>query len=485
MCDRLGISAWEVIEAAATKPFAFLAHYPGPGLGGDCIPVVPHFLAWRLREYGYSAQLIEAAHEVNARMPIYVVQKVGDALNDAGKPIKGVADPAARRGVQGGRRTTSRESPSFEVMRQLLQRGGDVVYCDPWVPDARARRRSSTRACEWSAEAVAGADCVVMLTPHGEFLEQPLWDQARADRRHAQRRPATGTTSSASESAHPRPGGRLHRRGAGGARARCRATTSRSPTTGTRPSRGQLEGLERARRAGRDRRHPRPQAAATSCSRERPGRVLLARRAGQPAALGARARLHRGDEPDRRAARRRGGGASWAAPARRTRSSLHVYGAALEGEVGPEHPYGAQGDLAHLSKIYAELCLAAVRERGRLRARHSSAGDRLRPEPGRARPPGVADRRRQVQAAGRRGRAADAGRRRPGHDRRRARRGRGADPARIAALSARRIENVVAETTDGGRRGGAARGGPRAGRQPRCTFSSPFEYHHRVAEYLR
>ncbi len=76
MCDRLGISAWEVIDAAATKPFGFLPHYPGPGLGGDCIPVVPHFLAWRLREYGYSAQIIDAAHEVNAHMPIHVLQKV-------------------------------------------------------------------------------------------------------------------------------------------------------------------------------------------------------------------------------------------------------------------------------------------------------------------------------------------------------------------------------------------------------------------------
>ncbi len=119
MCDRLGISAWEVIEAAATKPFAFLPHYPGPGLGGDCIPVVPHFLAWRLREYGYSAQLIEAAHEVNARMPIYVVQKVGDALNDAGRPIKGsrilLLGMAYKADVH-----DTRESPSFEVMRQLL-----------------------------------------------------------------------------------------------------------------------------------------------------------------------------------------------------------------------------------------------------------------------------------------------------------------------------------------------------------------------------
>src|SRR3954451_23479901 len=89
MCDRLGISAWEVIEAAGTKPFAFLPHYPGPGLGGDCIPVVPHFLSWRLREYGYSAQLIDAAHEVNATMPLHVIQKIADALNDRNKAIKG------------------------------------------------------------------------------------------------------------------------------------------------------------------------------------------------------------------------------------------------------------------------------------------------------------------------------------------------------------------------------------------------------------
>src|SRR3954451_17260570 len=133
MCDKLGISAWEVIEAAATKPFAFLPHYPGPGLGGECIPVVPHFLAWRLREYGYSAQLIDAAAEVNAMMPNFVLQKVADALNDAGRPIKGSrilllgvtykADVA-----------DTRESPSLEVLRQLVHRGADVRYCDPYIP---------------------------------------------------------------------------------------------------------------------------------------------------------------------------------------------------------------------------------------------------------------------------------------------------------------------------------------------------------------
>jgi len=177
MCDKLGISAWEVIEAAATKPFAFLPHYPGPGLGGDCIPIVPHYLAWRLREYGYSAQLIEAAHEINARMPMYVVQKIGDALNDAGLPIKGsrilLLGVAYKANVH-----DTRESPSFEVMRQLLLRGGEIPYCDPWVSEFELDGVLHS-SVEWSREQVGGADCVVLLTPHAEFLEQPLWEHAR------------------------------------------------------------------------------------------------------------------------------------------------------------------------------------------------------------------------------------------------------------------------------------------------------------------
>ena len=177
MCDRLGISPWEVIDAASSKPFAFLPHYPGPGLGGDCIPVVPHFLASRLREYGYSPRLIEAAHEINTRMPSYVVGKVSDALNDAGLPIKGsrllLLGMAYKAEVH-----DTRESPSLEIMRQLLSRGGDVRYCDPFVEEVEL---DGTRheSVPWSAEEVRSADCVVVLTAHRVFREEPLWDDAR------------------------------------------------------------------------------------------------------------------------------------------------------------------------------------------------------------------------------------------------------------------------------------------------------------------
>jgi UDP-N-acetyl-D-glucosamine dehydrogenase len=177
MCDRLGISVWEVIDAAKTKPFAFLAHYPGPGLGGDCIPVVPQFLSWRLREYGYSAQLIDAAHEINAHMPTYVVQKVSEALNDFGKPIKGsrllLLGVAYKKDVH-----DTRESPSLEVMRQLLERGGEVRYCDTWVPELELEG-TRHRSVPWGPEAVSWADCVVLLTPHREFADPGPWKQAK------------------------------------------------------------------------------------------------------------------------------------------------------------------------------------------------------------------------------------------------------------------------------------------------------------------
>jgi UDP-N-acetyl-D-glucosamine dehydrogenase len=176
MCDRLDVSPWEVIDVAATKPFGFLAHYPGPGLGGDCIPVVPHFLSWRLKEYGYTNQLIEAAHSVNTQMPLHVIQKVADALNSKSKSIKGsrilLLGMAYKPNVH-----DTRESPSLEILAELLKRDGDIRYCDPWVPEV-AMDGERIVSVPWNAEEVAAADCVVMLTAHKQFLESPHWEDS-------------------------------------------------------------------------------------------------------------------------------------------------------------------------------------------------------------------------------------------------------------------------------------------------------------------
>jgi UDP-N-acetyl-D-glucosamine dehydrogenase len=177
MCDHLGVSSWEVIDAAATKPFAFMPHYPGPGLGGDCIPVVPHFLSWRLREYGYSARMIDTAHEINANMPTHVVHKIADALNAHGRAINGarilVLGAAYKADVH-----DTRESPSLRIMQDLLARGADLRYCDPWVPTI-ALGEAVQESVEWSVEEVEAADCVVMLTPHRAFLEERHWERAK------------------------------------------------------------------------------------------------------------------------------------------------------------------------------------------------------------------------------------------------------------------------------------------------------------------
>ena len=176
MCDRLGISVWEVIEAAATKPFGFLAHCPGPGLGGDCIPVVPHFLAWRLREYGYSAQLIDAAHEVNSHMPNFVLQKVGDALNDVGPPSRARASCCWACPT----RPTSRTCASRRASRSS---SASLPAAATSATATRTSRRSTSTASRTRASSGGrggrDADCVVMLTQHREFLETPRWEQAK------------------------------------------------------------------------------------------------------------------------------------------------------------------------------------------------------------------------------------------------------------------------------------------------------------------
>ena len=176
MCDKLGISAWEVIDAAKTKPFAFMAHYPGPGVGGDCIPVVPHFLTWRLREKGYVTRMVDAAHAVNSDMPLHVAGKVVDALNDVGRSVKGsrilVLGVTYKPDVH-----DTRESPALDVIRELDRRGGSVHYCDPYVDSVLVGDRLHERR-PWSFAEMAEADCIVMLVPHREFLERPHWRKA-------------------------------------------------------------------------------------------------------------------------------------------------------------------------------------------------------------------------------------------------------------------------------------------------------------------
>ncbi len=133
MCDRMGINVWEVIDAAATKPFGFMPFYPGPGLGGHCIPIDPFYLSWKTKQAGIEARFIELAGYINGQMPHFVVDKVQNALNDAGKPVKGsrihVMGVAYKRDID-----DMRESPALDVMLLLQRRGGIVTYSDPHVP---------------------------------------------------------------------------------------------------------------------------------------------------------------------------------------------------------------------------------------------------------------------------------------------------------------------------------------------------------------
>jgi UDP-N-acetyl-D-glucosamine dehydrogenase len=157
LCDRMGIDVWEVVEAAATKPYGFMSFKPGPGMGGHCLPVDPFYLAWRAREFGLQTEFIELAGEVNQRMPYFCVEKVARALNEHAKPVRGsrvaVMGVSYKPGVG-----DLRESPALRIIRLLREQGAEVGYHDPYVPDlAELGLRS-----EWPH----GADCVVIVTAH-------------------------------------------------------------------------------------------------------------------------------------------------------------------------------------------------------------------------------------------------------------------------------------------------------------------------------
>jgi UDP-N-acetyl-D-glucosamine dehydrogenase len=181
MCDRIGIDVWEVIDAAATKPFGFMPFYPGPGLGGHCIPVDPFYLSWKVKEVGFEARFIELAGQVNAAMPRHVVDKVSDALNEHGKALKGakilVMGIAYKPNVN-----DVRESPAMDVIALLVKKGASVTYHDPFVPHVDAQHWTGSQHLDsvaYSSEVVAAADCVVVTTDHRTFDYAELVSAAR------------------------------------------------------------------------------------------------------------------------------------------------------------------------------------------------------------------------------------------------------------------------------------------------------------------
>jgi len=177
ICGRLGIDVWEVIEAAKSKPFGFMPFYPGPGIGGHCIPSDPMYLAWKVRVHGFEARFIELATQINGSMPEYVVEKIGGILNDRRKSLKGsrvlLLGLAYKKDVG-----DLRDSPAFDVARILEERGAQIDYHDPFVPstELNGRRRSCVRL---SHAAARRYDCVVLLTNHSTVDYRSLARQAQ------------------------------------------------------------------------------------------------------------------------------------------------------------------------------------------------------------------------------------------------------------------------------------------------------------------
>jgi UDP-N-acetyl-D-glucosamine dehydrogenase len=167
MCDKLGLDAWEVIEAAATKPFGFMKFTPGPGLGGHCIPIDPLYLSWKLRTVQYNARFIELASEINTGMPRYWVQQVQDALNEQGKAVKGstilVLGVAYKKDV-----SDMRESPALDIIHLLEAKGAQVAYHDPHVAAFQHDGMEMVSVTDLDA-ALAAADCVVIATDHSAY----------------------------------------------------------------------------------------------------------------------------------------------------------------------------------------------------------------------------------------------------------------------------------------------------------------------------
>jgi len=192
MCERLGVDVWEVIDAAATKPFGFMKFTPGPGLGGHCIPIDPLYLSWKMKSFNYNARFIELASEINTNMPRYVVSRVLDAMNDRGKPLKGskvfVLGVAYKPDID-----DVRESPALDVIGLLKQKGAEVEYHDPYIPHIHHETEGwRMESVEDMMKAAREADAVVIITNHKVYEYEAIVKEAKFvfDSRNATRKVA-------------------------------------------------------------------------------------------------------------------------------------------------------------------------------------------------------------------------------------------------------------------------------------------------------
>jgi UDP-N-acetyl-D-glucosamine dehydrogenase len=183
VCDRLNVNVWGVVEAAATKPFGFMKFTPGPGLGGHCIPLDPHYLSWKMRTLAFRTRMIELASEINAEMPAYVVRKAAESLNRERKSVNGsrilILGVAYKRDI-----SDLRESPAFEIMHLLQVQGADVRYHDPHCPIIEDDGHTPLEnlpfySQELTDESLASADCVIIVTDHSDVDYERVARRAR------------------------------------------------------------------------------------------------------------------------------------------------------------------------------------------------------------------------------------------------------------------------------------------------------------------
>jgi UDP-N-acetyl-D-glucosamine dehydrogenase len=191
VCEKLGVDVWDVIDAAATKPFGFMKFTPGPGLGGHCIPIDPHYLAWKMRGLNYKTRFIDVASEVNSEMPAFWVRKVAECLNSDSKALRGstvlVLGVTYKPDID-----DVRESPAMDIIRLLRQQGADVQYHDPYVPELVEDGELLT-SVEFSAEMIQAVDCVIVVTDHSAIDFDVVGDNAKqvVDTRNALKKKRT------------------------------------------------------------------------------------------------------------------------------------------------------------------------------------------------------------------------------------------------------------------------------------------------------